>query len=421
MASPFFTGAFRERLLGAWTEIRENLGRSVLQSLGLVLGVAAVMGGFSITDSQRRRATELFTKLGGLDKLNIQPAALPTQGQPTALQQANLGLRTLDATEGAALDPAVVQGVSTLTYARVRVRSPWADETRQIVGGGPDSAALEGYSLERGRLLSAEDMARCAPVVILGSEAAATFFPSGEVLGQTLTLGGIPVTVVGVFQERFFKFRNQPGQHNLFRRQNRTLSVPATFVQRRLSGDLHQKLDRVVFRVPDMKALETFTTGLKGLLVGNHRLQEDFRMDDVARRMKRQSSQQNAYTVIFLLSGFLALVGGGLVNINIQLASLRERVREVGVKMALGASSVEIFKSFMTEALLLTVLGGTVGMGLGLAFSWAICQALGIPMHIAPESLVWSMVLAVLSGFLFSLFPAWKASRQSPMEALRYE
>lgn len=421
MARAFFSGAFRERIFGAWVEIRENLGRSVLQTLGVILGVAAVMGGFSISDSHRRRAMEMFVKMGGLDKLNVQPAAVLKDGAPTALQTANLGLRALDAEEGSGVDKKTLQGVSILKFARARVRTSWADEERQIVGGGPESALIDGFTLDQGRLISSEDLAQAAPVAVLGSEAAATFFPGGNPLGQTLTIGAIPVKVVGVFKERWFKFRDQAGQNNIFRRQNRSIAVPATFVQRRLSGDLHQRLDRVVFRIPDMGAMARFTEGLKDILKGNHRLQEDFRLDDVARRMKKRNGQEAAYNVIFLLSGFLALVGGGIVNVNIQMASLRERVREVGVKMAIGASSREIFKSFMTEALLLTSLGALTGLGLGVLFSWVICWSLGIPMHLDPMSFVWAFLLAGISGFLFALFPAWKAARQSPMEALRYE
>jgi ABC-type antimicrobial peptide transport system permease subunit len=110
-----------------------------------------------------------------------------------------------------------------------------------------------------------------------------------------------------------------------------------------------------------------------------------------------------------------------MVNVNIQLASLKERVREVGVKMAIGASGGEIFKAFMTEALLLTLLGSAAGYAVGIAFSWVITRSIGVPMAISPLSFVWATALAGVFGFLFALYPAAKASRQSPMEALRYE
>src|SRR5574340_1093036 len=114
------SGAFRERLLGAWVEIRENLGRSVLQALGVLLGVASVLGGFSISDSQRKRADEMFVKMGGLDKLNVQTKAAVRDGQPTALQQANLGLRDEDAVGGEALKSEAIHGVSRQKFARAR-------------------------------------------------------------------------------------------------------------------------------------------------------------------------------------------------------------------------------------------------------------------------------------------------------------
>jgi ABC-type antimicrobial peptide transport system permease subunit len=107
--------------------------------------------------------------------------------------------------------------------------------------------------------------------------------------------------------------------------------------------------------------------------------------------------------------------------VNIQMASLKERVRDVGVKMALGASGREVFKEFMTEALLLTILGSLVGVVLGVGFSWFITWFIGVPLHVEPASFIWAYLLASAFGVVFALFPAWKASRLSPMEALRYE
>src|SRR5580765_5410766 len=106
------SGAFRERVRNSWVEIRENLGRASLQALGVMLGVASVLGGFSISDSQRKRSDELYVRLGGLDKLNVQPSAIVKEGTPSALQMANLGLRHEDAADGQELDAKTVTGVS---------------------------------------------------------------------------------------------------------------------------------------------------------------------------------------------------------------------------------------------------------------------------------------------------------------------
>ncbi|MDL2716774.1 MAG: ABC transporter permease [Acidobacteriota bacterium] len=413
------SGAFRERLAGCWVEIRENAGRSTLQTLGVILGVASVLGGFSISDSQRRRSDERWMKLGGMDRLNVQPSEAIRDGRPTALQAANLGLRNEDANEGGALDTKAVSGVMQLKFARARVRSAYADQDRQLTGIGGDYMALNGYAIEKGRQFSSEDFENGRPVVILGAEAAATFFPTGDAVGQTVRLGDIPVSVVGTFTEKIFRWRD--GQGNQFAWRNRIVAVPSTLVARRMQGDKWQRVDRVAFRIRDLGAMKAFSEGLGAILRGNHRQQEDFRIDDVAARMRKRQSQGDVYNMIFMLSGVLSLIGGGMVNVNIQMATLKERVREVGVKMAIGASGREVFKEFMTEALLLTGLGALVGFGAGVAFSKVITSFLEIKLYMQPASFLWAFALAAAFGFLFALYPAWKASRLSPMEALRYE
>jgi ABC-type antimicrobial peptide transport system permease subunit len=414
----FFDGAFRERLRNSWVEMRENFTRSSLQSLGVILGVASVLGGFSISDSMRRRSMELYVKMGGLDKLNVRQSAVVKEGAPSALQMANLGLRSAD-TEDQEIDASQVHGVSLRKDAEARVRSPYADQVRDIRGIGGDFLALDGYEIAEGRNFSQHDVDNAAPVAILGTEAVSVFFPNGDALGRTLRIGDTPVTVIGVLRERVFRFRD--GQHNIFRWRNRIIAVPTTLVARRFEGDLYKRVDRVTFKIPNLDAMATFSENLSAVLKANHRQQEDFRLDDVAARVRKEQSQGDVYDIIFMLSGFLSLIGGGIVNVNIQMATLKERIREVGVKMAIGAPGREIFKEFMTEALLLTAVGSIVGLVIGVGFSKIITSSIGVPLHIDAKSFVSAYLLAAVFGFVFALFPAWKASRLSPMEALRYE
>jgi putative ABC transport system permease protein len=414
------TGAFRERTLAAWVEIRENLGRSILQTLGVMLGVASVLGGFSISDSQRRHSDDAWAKRGGFDKLNVQPSAAVKDGtSPSALQNANLGLRRDDASDGERLGAKVVNAVSVEKFARDRVRSPFADQERQITGVAADYLALNGYEIERGRVFSTEDIAKATPVCLLGAEASSVFFPTGDAVGQIIRVGDMPLTVVGVLREKIFHWRESEG--NVFAWRNRIIALPATLVARRMQGDAYQRVDRVVFKIPDIDLMQNFTKGLTSSLMTSHRLQEDFRIDDIAARVRKRRSQGEVYNMIFMLAGVVSLIGGGMVNVNIQLATLKERVREVGVKMAIGASGREVFKEFMTEAMLLSSLGAFLGFVVGVAFSKIITAVLEIPLYLDPKSFIWAFLLAGLFGFVFALYPAFKASRQSPMEALRYE
>ncbi len=414
-----FSGAFRQRVAEAWVEIRENLGRSALQGLGIMVGVASVLGGFAISDSSQRRSDERWRKLGGIERLNVQPAAAMRDGSVSALARANLGLRNDDAVDGEEMNPKAVHATSVQRFARARLRSPYADQERQVSGIGGDFLPLNGYDVEQGRAFSMTELASGAPVCLLGAEAASVFFPSGDAVGQTVRLGDFPVVVVGVLRELVFRWRD--GEPNAMAWRNRIVAVPSALVAARMQGDRYERVDRMTFKIPELGLMEAFARDLTSLLKANHRQQDDVRIDDIAARIRKRQSQGDVYNMIFMLAGILSLIGGGMVNVNIQLASLKERVREVGVRMAIGASGGEVFKSFMTEALLLTSLGSAVGLLAGVAFAKWICLFLDIPLFLAPKSFFAAFFVASAFGFVFALFPAWKASRLSPMEALRYE
>ena len=223
------SGAFRERLGESWIELCANPGRSFLQALGVMLGVASVLGGFSISDSQRQQAARMFAKTGGIDKLNVMPTDTVYQGTPTALHNANLGLRLDDATGGGRLASAAkaVNATSVQKSARARVRSEFADQERDITGVGADYVAMNGYEIEQGRDFSHHDLENGSPVALLGSEAASVFFPTGDIVGKPIRLGDVPVTVIGVFHEKVFRFREGLGSipgHSLALRDHRRVT-----------------------------------------------------------------------------------------------------------------------------------------------------------------------------------------------------
>ena len=289
------SGAFRERLLESWIELRANPGRSFLQALGVMLGVASVLGGFSISDSQRQQAERLFARLGGIDKLNVLPTDTVYQGTPSALRSANLGLRLEDAVGGGNMASAkAVEGTSVLKQARARVRSEFADQERDINGIGADYVPLNGYEIEQGRGFSAHEYATGAPVAMLGAEAAGVFFPTGEIVGKPIRIGDVPVTVIGVFEEKSFHF--QEGRQNVFAWRNKIVAVPSGLIAARMEGDAYNRVDRITFRIPDLEAMADFSRELSSLVGANHRLQQDFRLDDVAQARRSASAARGTST-----------------------------------------------------------------------------------------------------------------------------
>ena len=260
-----------------------------------MLGVASVLGGFSIADSQRRRSDERWTKLGGMDRLVVQQATAVKDGTPTALEAANLGLRGEDREEAEGLDVRAIEGATQEKSARGRVRSPYADQDRQVRGIDGDYLPLNGYSIESGpRRFPSEELSEGRPVALLGAEARATFFPTGDVIGQTIRVGDIPVVVVGTLDEKVFRWRES--DPNWFAWRNRVILVPSALVARRMNGDRWNRVERVSFRIRDLSVMKTFSDGLETLLRGNHRQQGDYRIDDIAARVKKQQNQGRSTT-----------------------------------------------------------------------------------------------------------------------------
>ena len=181
--------------------------------------------------------------------------------------------------------------MSLQKFARARVRSPYADQERQVCGIGGDYLATDGYEIAEGASFSSEDFAYGAPVAILGTEAATVFFPHGDALGQTLRIGDVPVKVVGLLRGAGLPVPEQ-SERNIFRWRNRIVAVPSTLVTRRFEGDAYQRLDRVTFRIRDLDAISAFSKGLSDLLKANHRQQEDFRLDDVAARVEETAQPE---------------------------------------------------------------------------------------------------------------------------------
>ena len=361
--------------------------------------------------------------MGGLDKLNVRQSAVVNEGAPTALQTANLGLRTHDADEGEELDtsagrrhlaPQGRAGARALAVRRPGARHP---RHRRRLPGARRLRDRSGPRLHAAR----HRLGRAGRDPRHGGRVASSS-PTATRSGRTLRIGDTPVQVVGRPQGARLPVPRRPAQHLPLAKPHHR-ACPTTLVARRFEGDQYHRVDRVTFRIRKLDAMAKFSKGLSSHAQGEPPpaggLPPRRRR---ARASARSSRQGDVYDIIFLLSGFLSLIGGGIVNVNIQMATLKERIREVGVKMAIGASGPRGLQGVHD--------GGAAADGRGLDRGTRHRRRL-LEDHHGARSASRSTstrrasssayALAAVFGFVFALFPAWKASRLSPMEALRYE
>jgi len=198
--------------------------------------------------------------------------------------------------------------------------------------------------------------------------------------------------------------------------------VPVTSVLARMVGDRqNQKVAYINVQVRDIKDMDKATDEVKAILRRAHGGVEDFQVFNRAAFMQQMDEQGKIYDITFLVCGTISLLVGGIVIMNILLASFNERVREVGTRKALGATGLNIMAQFLVESVVVTIVGGLCGLGLGLGFTSAMSTLIQQPVVTTPQNMILGLVFAVVIGVFFGFYPAIRAARLNPIEALRYE
>jgi ABC-type antimicrobial peptide transport system permease subunit len=262
-------------------------------------------------------------------------------------------------------------------------------------------------------------MATGAAVVVLGSTRARELFGSVDPVGKPLVIGDVTYTVVGVMKEKVFFFRRNDS-YNAHEWLNRLVMVPITSYAKRHLGPLNDRIDEINLRLVSADTHKEAKDALVQLLRTRHGL-EDFGVWDRQERIEQGNREGQIYNITFLACGVIALLVGGIVITNIMLASFTERMREVGVRKAIGATGWQVFVQFLIEALVVTVCGGAAGLAVGVLFTLGIGRALDVEMAFTPSMFIAAVGSAAVVGFFFGLYPAIRASRLDPVVALRYE
>lgn len=406
-----------EAVADALAEVRAHKVRTVLQTLGVVLGVGSLVAVQGLTDAGRRQALKFFDEFGGLTKLLVVNKPLKETVQ-SARQRASNGL-TWDDARAIKREVETATQVDPLVTLDLQVRYGDYLRRRRVTGATPDYPQVYKFFPARGRFLIEDDMSSQARVCVLGDTAARSYFGNEDPLGKTLYIDNVGFRVVGLMKRKEFYFNE--ASDNALEWMNRMTIVPLTSIYSRFSGDPEKRVEYVNVMVDKVENNRKTSEAVTALLYRRHGGVEDFEVYNREERLKQRQEQNVVFNVTFVVSGLISLIVGGIVIMNIMLASFRERIREVGVRKAIGARGIDVAWQFLVEAVLVTSIGGAFGLLMGVLLARGITALLGQPAIITPAMAAIGVLASVATGLFFGLYPAVKAARLNPVDALRYE
>jgi ABC-type antimicrobial peptide transport system permease subunit len=407
-----------ESLIDGIVDINSHRSRSVLQVLGVILGVASVVATFGLIEGGKRQMTAVYEQTGGVLKMRIDDKQT-TEATQSAQQKASVGL-TYDDALALRRGTHYLQIVEPTMQRRALVKAPGFEKTLEVSGATWGYEPMYNFHPAEGRFLTEEDLATSAKVAVLGSTRRGQLFGGRPALGQTISLDGSSYTVVGVMEKKEFYFNS--ANDNALDWMNDFIFVPITSMINRMEGDRRgQKIAFMNVQVRDLKDMDKAMAEVGTILRRTHGGVQDFEIVNRADQMRRMEEQGRIYDVTFLVCGTISLLVGGIVIMNILLASFNERVREVGTRKALGATGLNIMAQFLVESVVVTILGGLLGVVLGGAFTRAISNLIQQPVVLSPGNAILGLGFAVVVGVFFGFYPAVKAARLNPIQALRYE
>ena len=417
--SPMLGWANWENIRVALRAVRGNALRSALTMLGIVIGVAAVIAMVAIGSGAQQQVAEQIRALGA-NLLMVQPGSLRT-GAVHLGAGSRLTLTEADAT-AIAREVGVARAVAP-SIARnahiVRGNLNWAT----LVGGvTPDYMIARDWGIEKGRLFTLQEIDSAAKVVLLGSTVAGKLFPEEDPLGQQVRIANTPFTVIGVLSEK--------GQNaSSGRDQDDVALISLKAAKLRVLGGRseasREAVDFILVKAATADAMAFAKDEISKLLRQRHRLamdaEDDFEVREPAATMHAQAAATRSLTLLLAAVASVSLVVGGISIMNIMLVSVTERTREIGLRQAVGARHRDVRNQFLTEAITLCLLGGLVGIALGIVAAVAIAGFAGWPVYVSPVAAVVAFTFTGAVGVFFGFYPARKASRLDPIEALRFE
>jgi putative ABC transport system permease protein len=398
--------------------LRVNKLRTALTMLGIIIGVSAVIAMVSVGAGAQGRIAEQIRSMGS-NLIVIVPGSQTSGGFRYGLGSQQT-LTEDDARAIATEVPAVEVAAPTVRGSAQTVYGN-ANWSTVIQGVTPDYLAAREWSVASGKMFGQEDVDSAAKVAVLGQTVAQQLFGDSDPSGQTLRVKKVPFTVVGVLEAK--------GQSSFGQDQDDLVMIPITTAKKKVLGTTTQSNPRAVrdisVRVREAGLMAEAQDQMRSLLRQRHRLQagqdDDFSVRVLSDIFAAQEESARVMTMLLAAIASVSLLVGGIGIMNIMLVSVTERTREIGLRMAVGARGRDILAQFLVEAVTLSVAGGLVGILLGVGTSATIASLAQWTTDVSPQAVVLAFVFSGLVGVFFGFYPARKASRLDPIEALRYE
>lgn len=390
-------------------EIRRNALRSFLTMLGVVIGVGAVITMVTIGNGATAKVQSDVGSLGQ-NMLTVMPGADRRGGFHSTATPLEVDDVAAIRREIQGLD--AISGTASASAMAVFGNNNWSTS---VTGADNEFLTIRGYALEEGRLFSGSELQSGTPVCILGKTVKTNLFGQQSPLGERIRLGRVSCQIIGVLQGKGAAAMG-PDQDDL-------AIMPLRAVQRRLAGNTN--VGSIVVKVNSAYTTTSVRDRIEELMRERRRVapsaESDFTVRDLQEIAQAMSSVTSALTGLLGGIAAVSLLVGGIGIMNIMLVSVTERTREIGTRLAIGALAREVLLQFLVEAIVLSTLGGGLGIGFGLGLSLLGTKMLGVPFIVSPGIVVAAFVFSALVGILFGYLPARKAARLNPIEALRHE
>jgi putative ABC transport system permease protein len=403
---------FLSSLIMAFDSLRSNKVRATLTMLGIIIGVGAVITMTAIGQGAKKAVTDQIATLG-TNLLTIFPGATFGGGVSSGTGGSNK-LTEIDAEAIKKLP--TIAAVAPIVSFQVQVIAANANWSTRINGTTPDYTIVKDWKIVSGANFTQGDVRSSRKVCLLGKTVALQLFPDGrDPVGATIRIKKLPFTVIGVLAEK--------GTNSFGVDQDDIILAPLYTVMKKLIGItwLNTIIASAASDQLNDQAVQDITTTLRQ----THRLlpsdDNDFQVRSQVELAAAASQNANTLTSLLSNAAIISLLVGGIGIMNIMLVTVTERTREIGVRKSLGAKRRDILTQFLTEAMSLSLIGGVIGILLGLGMSWFISKSNGWTLFISPSATSLSFGAAALIGIFFGFYPAQKAAKMNPVEALRYE